>query len=859
MARAPESRRGLANQANAVIEGNVTSIHAGQQVAGLGDVNGDGYDDVAVAMPHLTNPEPHEGGIAILHGGPSGIEGNPVEALPDAADTRIEGNRAGSFLGDMAGGGDINGDGYDDLIIGNSLWGDSVTHNGEGVLVVYYGGAAGIESNSVATFVDAADTVVEGNPNPHRNFYFCADTPAVADLNGDGYADVAAGAPYFKNGEVDEGALLVFHGGAGGIPNSRILPVEEVADIVIEGNLVDLYLGFLPQAAGDVNGDGFADLVTPAPYYYSAVAGGGAVLIYHGGADTLADEPDGQHYGQIAGDWLGSSSASAGDVNGDGFSDLAVGVPDHDAGTSGEGRVHVFHGSSDPSLAAPHWTYDGQFLDGGTGGSVASAGDVNGDGYGDLVVGTAELDHPETDEGRVDVFHGSATGLSTGPDWFFESNLDDATLGWQVASAGDINGDGYGDLIVGAPGYSNGQASEGRAYVFYGSSEGLAANPGWTFESDLAQARFGDAVSSAGDVNGDGFADVIVGAPGFESGHTNEGAAFGFLGSIDGLPDVPNWIIETNRPNSGYGERLTALGDVNGDGYCDVAIGALQDDNPELREGRVYIYHGSPAGLSTSADRVLEEAAGGLFGAVLSGAGDVNGDGLADLIVGSPGFDCPALNCGRAYFFVGSASGIVSEPAWFVEGSAAGDAVGIGVAGIGDHNGDGFSDVIVGVPGSDAGAADGGSIELYLGNAGAGRPVLARQSRGGGDPTPVQPWGLTHSGDDFQVSMTATSPRGRELAKIHVEACPPGEVWGHPDCRHVVSASWTAIPLGEYGVVLTGDSVGAHRGCGLSLAGARAVPAVQRRPVGNHRATGASARTVADVVGPRSDGRCAGG
>ncbi len=136
--------------------------------------------------------------------------------------------------------------------------------------------------------------------------------------------------------------------------------------------------------------------------------------------------------------------------------------------------------------------------------------------------------------------------------------------------------------------------------------------------------------------------------------------------------------------------------------------------------------------------------------------------------------------------------------------------LGRAVANIGDFNGDGFADIGVSAIGSDAGAVDGGSVELYLGNAGTGRPVLARQSRGGSSD-PVQPWGLSHSGDAFEVSMTATSPRGRELVKLHVEACPPGEVWGDVDCRHAVSAGWTPIPLGEDGVVLTEAVLGLTR------------------------------------------------
>jgi hypothetical protein len=203
------------------------------------------------------------------------------------------------------------------------------------------------------------------------------------------------------------------------------------------------------------------------------------------------------------------------------------------------------------------------------------------------------------------------------------------------------------------------------------------------------------------------------------------------------------------------------------------------------------------------ANRVLERnIASASFGSDLAGGGDVNGDGYSDVVVGSPTVGSPSFD-GRAYLYLGSAAGVASDPAWFIERPGADDWLGAAVANIGDFNGDGFSDVVISAIGSDTGAIDGGSVELYLGNGGAGRPVLARQFRGADDPNPVQPWGLSHSGDEFQVSVTATSPRGRELAKLHIEACPPGEVWGDVDCRHAVSDSWTAIPLGEGGVVLT--------------------------------------------------------
>ncbi|RLE21451.1 MAG: hypothetical protein DRJ65_16010, partial [Acidobacteria bacterium] len=390
----------LTNQANAVIEGNAPFLYAGNTVAGLGDVNGDGYDDVAVGMPFLDHPELNEGGIAILYGGITGIASNPTQALFDAADALIEANTASMNLQIVAGAGDVNGDGYGDVIIGNMAWGDLPAHNEEGVVVVFEGGPGGIESNLTTSFVVAADTVIEGNPNPHSALGLGQTIVAVGDTNGDGYADVAVGAYNYENGEVGEGAVFVFHGSPDGIPDSRTDPVEEAADVLIEGNMTGLCLEV--TAAGDVNGDGYTDLVARAGFSpASPDTGEGAVLIYHGGAEGLADEPDGQYDSQQTFAHLGFSVASAGDIDGDGYSDLAVGAPNFDGGGQDTGRAYVFRGSPGPFLSTPaDWFIDGDQVDGELGMAVASAGDVNGDGYGDLVIGTPYLSNPENEEGR---------------------------------------------------------------------------------------------------------------------------------------------------------------------------------------------------------------------------------------------------------------------------------------------------------------------------------------------------------------------------------------------------------------------------------------------------------------------------
>jgi hypothetical protein len=497
----------------------------------------------------------------------------------------------------------------------------------------------------------------------------------------------------------------------------------------------------------------------------------------------LTATPDTMFQSDQSGGTLGTSVAGAGDVNGDGYADVIVGASGYDAGEANEGAAFIFLGSAagiadaNPDTAATQ--IESNQVNAYLGVSVAGAGDVNKDGYADVIVGAYLYDAGNTDGGAAFVFLGSSNGIADGDpttaDTQIESDQDGSAMGYQVAGAGDIDKDGYDDVIVGAYSYDTGLGNlqcqgwdtrdkakpypccsivpmqgtctnEGAAFIFLGSAGGISdGNPATAatqISGDQADGWLGYSVAGAGDIDGDLHADVIIGSPAWdflrpfpETPLSNWGTALIFLGGAAGIADSTTSMADTtlvsNQVGAFMGGSVAGAGSVNGDAYADVMVGVelwdvIRKDPlpPRTNTGSALIYHGSAAGIAdgdvTTADTsIFTNQQIAFLGNSVAGAGDLDGDGYADVIVGAKRFGSGEANEGAAFVFFGSASGVpggnVSTAAITLEMNQASASLGFSVAGAGDVNGDGADDVIVGVPNFDAPLTSEGAAFVYLG------------------------------------------------------------------------------------------------------------------------------------------------
>jgi hypothetical protein len=235
----------------------------------------------------------------------------------------------------------------------------------------------------------------------------------------------------------------------------------------------------------------------------------------------------------------------------------------------------------------------------------------------------------------------TASIYGPGPFWDWSWSLGDSGshFGQRVATAGDINGDGCSDVLVGAPDYDGGMAGEGKAFMFYGWYSGIYLTPGWQREGNQVGAHYGWAVATAGDTNGDHYSDVLVGAPDYNDVYTDEGGTWLFLGSSSGLSDAYANYDRGNQELAQFGYAVASAGDVNGDNRSDILVGAPYYDGGDLNEGRVWLWYGADTALGVSPEfdwRADSNQADAHFGSALAWAGDVNGDGYGDVLIGAP-------------------------------------------------------------------------------------------------------------------------------------------------------------------------------------------------------------------------------
>ncbi len=410
--------------------------------------------------------------------------------------------------------------------------------------------------------------------------------------------------------------------------------------------------------------------------------------------------------GALGSDYYGYSAASAGDVNGDGFDDVIVGAYGNDDSFLNAGKAYVYYGSPAGVSAAAYWVAFGEYSSDFFGWSVSSAGDVNGDGYDDVIIGAYSAYYSATSlrPGKAYIYYGSASGLSGAPTVLIGDAGDDY-FGYSVSSAGDVNGDGFDDVIVGAYGNDEAGGLAGKAYVFKGGPGGLDTNAIWLGWGEVGGDYYGRSVAGAGDVNGDGYDDIIVGAYGYDlGGLTNRGKVYVYHGSSSGVDPGASWTRIGDLATDYFGHSVSSAGDVNGDGLDDVLVGAYNAYNTvtSTRSGKSYVFLGDKTGMSaTSFWEVAGEAASDYFGGAIASSARINGDGYADIIVGARYNDTPSTtdNRGKAYLFRGSPGGPATTTMEYGLGEGASNYFGACVACAGDVNGDGYDDIIVGAYG----------------------------------------------------------------------------------------------------------------------------------------------------------------
>ena len=724
----------------------------GTSVASLGDLNRDGIPDIAVGAYGDNAGGTNKGTIHIMFMNTDGSVKSTVEINDDTTNGPSL-SKNDNFGVSVASIGDLNRDGVQDIVVGAN--GDDAGGSGRGAIHIMFMNTDG----SVDETVEIDDTTTNG-PSLGNNDHFGTSVTSIGDLNRDGIPDIAVGAYGDNAGGTNKGAVHIMFMNTTGSVKSTV----EINDDTTNGpslNIDDRF-GSSVTSIGDLDGDGVDDIIAGADGDDTGGTDKGAIHIMFmnttGSVKStveINDDTTNDPFLNI-GDFFGISVASIGDLDRDGIPDIAVGAYEDDTGGDNRGAIHIIsltslfpsgNGFVDSTVEINDNTANGPSLSDGDafGRSVASIGDLNRDGIPDIVVGAYADNAGGTDKGAIHIMFMNTTGSVKSTVEINDNTANGPSLstydffGLSVASIGDLNRDGIPDIAVGAAGDSTGGSSRGAIHIMFMNTDGSVKS---TVEINDNTANgpilnntdfFGRSVASIGDLNRDGIPDIAVGATGDDAGGSGRGAIhimfMNTTGSVKSTVEINDTTANGPSLNGdgAFGESVASIGDLNRDGIPDIAVGATGDDTGGSYKGAVHIMFMNTDGSVKSTVAINDTTANGptlntedFFGTFVASLGDLNRDGIQDIVVGANGDDAGGDNKGAIHIMFMNTDGSVKSTVEINDNTANGpslndsDFFGRSVASLGDLNRDGIPDIAVGAIGDDAGGTNKGTTHIIF-------------------------------------------------------------------------------------------------------------------------------------------------